>query len=78
MPPHPTVLLKTTETLDRIKAEFNGNYRDSEVAWYYLLDHAAENGLDVKPLPLEIYQNDPHAGGDPLTWKAQVLLPLND
>jgi len=78
MPPHPSVLLKTTETVEGIKAEFNGNYRDSEVAWYYLLDHANEKGIDVISKPLEIYQNDPHAGGDPLTWKAQVFLPLND
>jgi hypothetical protein len=78
MPSHSVVLLKTSEQLKGLKAEFNGNYRNSDVAWYYLLDHADENGLNVKKLPFEIYQNDPHAGGDPLKWKAQVFLPLNE
>jgi hypothetical protein len=75
MPSHPLVRLKTTEQFSAVKAEFNGNYRISHYAWYYLLDHAEKFERDVTKLPVEIYLNDPHAGGDPLQWKALIFLP---
>ncbi len=77
MPSHPSILLKTTSNFPALKAEFNGNYRNSDYAWYYLLDHANSNGISVDKLPLEIYLNDPHVGGDPLQWKALIFLPLS-
>ncbi|MCW5518675.1 hypothetical protein J1N09_02410 [Aureitalea sp. L0-47] len=78
MPTHPTVRLKTTEPVNGIKAEFNGNYRISNKAWYYLLEHAEKFERVVQKLPLEIYLNDPHSGGDPLLWKALIFLPLDE
>ena len=78
MPSHPSVRLKTTTKLNGIKAEFNGNYRISDKAWYYLQDYAESKGLKIKKQPLEIYLNDPHAGGDPLLWKALIFLPLDE
>jgi effector-binding domain-containing protein len=78
MPQHPEVLFKTTEILKGIKAEFNGNYRNSDNAWYYLLEYAETHNRDIEKLPFEIYLNDPHAGGDPLKWKAHILLPLKE
>ncbi len=76
MPLHPSVQFKTTEELKGIKAEFNGNYRLSDNAWYYLIEHAEKNNIEIKKFPIELYLNDPHAGGDPLTWKAHIFLPL--
>jgi effector-binding domain-containing protein len=78
MPFHPSVQFKTTKELKGIKAEFNGNYRISDNAWYYLIEHAEKNNMAVKRLPFELYLNDPHAGGDPLQWKAHILLPLKE
>ena len=76
MPSHPAVQFKTTEAFNGIKAEFNGNYRISDYAWYYLIEHAEKNQLEVERLPFEIYLNDPHSGGDPINWKAHIFLPL--
>jgi len=76
MPPHPALQFKTTEALEGIKTEFNGNYRISDNAWYYLIEYAEKNKLEVDRLPFEIYLNDPHSGGDPLNWKAHIFLPL--
>ncbi len=46
-----------------LKADFNGNYRISNYAWYYLLDEAERKGLNISPTPIEVYLNDPHEGG---------------
>lgn len=78
MPPHTSVKLKTGRKFSALKAEFNGNYRNSHYAWYYLLDHADSKGVPMDKLPLEIYLNDPHVGGDPLQWKALIFLPLSN
>ncbi len=78
LPPNPEIQFKTTPEFNALKAEFNGNYSISNNAWYYLLDHAQRNAYRVKELPVEYYLSDPHIGGDPLLWKALILLPLED
>ena len=60
-----------------IKAIYHGNYITSDRAWYALLDYAKENHLKVKEQPLEVFYNNPNMGGDALTWKTEVYLPLN-
>ncbi|MBT8262994.1 MAG: GyrI-like domain-containing protein [Bacteroidia bacterium] len=76
MPYHPTLEFKATEALKGIKGEFNGNYRISDNAWYYLIEYAEKNKIEVEKFPFEIYLNDPHTGGDPRKWKAHIFLPL--
>ncbi|NND64106.1 MAG: hypothetical protein HKN48_13020 [Flavobacteriaceae bacterium] len=72
------IKFKTTESFKGLKAEFNGNYSISNNAWFYLMDYANSNGLNVKKEPVEFYLDDPHIGGDPILWKALILLPLED
>ena len=59
-----------------LKAEFHGNYRDSNFAWNALLDYADENDISIKRLPVEIYRDDPHNGGNPIDWTAEIYFPL--
>ena len=77
-PPTDIVKFKESLAFNGLKAEFNGNYRDSDRAWYYLLDKAKQDQKEISGLPVEIFLNDPHEGGDPINWKALIYLPLKD
>lgn len=76
--PSSRVKFKKVPAFKGIKTVFNGNYRISDKAWYSLLDYASENNVPVSNLPFEIYRNDPHEGGDPLQWDADILLPIKE
>lgn len=59
-----------------IKATYNGNYITSDRAWYRLLDYAETNNIIVDSKPIEIFYNNPNMGGDEMTWKTEVFLPI--
>lgn len=61
-----------------VKAIYNGNYITSDRAWYALLSYAKSNAIKVTPLATEVFYNNPSMGGDELTWKAEVFLPIID
>ena len=78
LPPVESIKFKKTAGFRALKAIFNGNYRLSDRAWYALVDHAASENIDVIPMPLEIYKNDPHSGGNEMSWVAEVYMPIAD
>jgi effector-binding domain-containing protein len=78
LPYHPEILFKETLPLHALKAVYHGNYKISDNAWYYLLDYAERNHLEIEDTPIEIYLNDPHEGGNSLEWEAHILLPLKE
>ena len=78
LPESAVVKFKEVEGFKGIKTIFNGNYSISDKSWYWLIRHAENNNLQVEYLPFEIYKNDPHMGGDPLKWDAEVYLPLQN
>jgi len=59
-----------------IKATFYGNYRDSDQAWFALLEYAKRRNISVEKKPLEIFYNDPKQDGNSAEWKAEVFLPI--
>ena len=59
-----------------LKAEYNGNYITSDRAWYALLDYAHSKNISVSPTPIEIFYSNPSTGGDELSWKAEIFLPI--
>lgn len=71
-----TVKFKKTKERDALKAIFNGNYKISDRAWYDILDHAEMNDVIIEKLPVEVFLNDPHSGGDSLEWEAEIYMPL--
>ena len=34
------------------------------------------NDIAINRLPIEIYLNDPHGGGNDLEWEAEIYMPL--
>ena len=70
--------IKTKKTVKKkaLKIVYNGNYKDSDKAWYGIIEYSKSNNINIKMTPFEIYLNDPHQGGDPLQWKADVYMPL--
>ncbi|MBW1295460.1 GyrI-like domain-containing protein [Aquimarina litoralis] len=59
-----------------IKAVFYGNYRNSDQAWFALLEYAKRRDILIKNKPLEIFYNNPMQDGNAATWKAEVFMPL--
>lgn len=61
-----------------IKSVFNGNYIISDRAWYTMIDFANKNDLTVENQPFEIFYSNPNMGGNELTWKAEIFIPLKE
>lgn len=61
-----------------IKATFYGNYRNSDQAWFALVNYAEQHQIDVVLEPLEIFYDNPMQGGNELEWRAEVYLPLKE
>lgn len=71
----PEIKFKETPSTKALKVIFNGNYRISYQAWYYLKAYAQGRNIDIEGLPTEIFFDDPHSGIDDLKWRADVLMP---
>jgi len=78
LPEHPDLEYKQFNSRNALMAVYNGNYITSDRAWYALLDYARENDIEVTGLPVELFYNNPNMGGDALTWKAEVYLPIKN
>ncbi len=61
-----------------LKATYYGNYRNSDEAWFVLLEYAKKHNIIIEEKPLEIFYNNPMQGGDELAWKAEIFLPIID
>ena len=61
-----------------IKANYFGNYRTSDRAWFALIEYASRNKLNIEKLPIEFFYNNPMLGGNELEWKAEIFLPLKE
>lgn len=75
---HPEVFYKRLFGKNSLKAVYNGNYLTSDRAWYAMLNYAEKNNLEVEPKPVEVFFNNPNMGGDELTWKTEIYLPLKN
>ena len=73
---HPEIKYKRFFGKKALKAVFNGNYINSDRAWYSLLNYAEKNGIEVEETPIEIFHNNPNYGGNSMRWKAEIFLPI--
>lgn len=78
LPIHPEVKFKRFFDKRALKVEYNGNYISSDRAWYALLDYAKTNDISVVPTPIEYFYNNPNMGGNELSWKAEIFLPIKE
>jgi effector-binding domain-containing protein len=73
-----SVKIKKTVKKEALKIVYNGNYRDSDMGWYGIIEYAKSNNISIKFRPFEIYLNDPHQGGNALEWQAEIYMPINE
>jgi len=78
LPEIENIFFKKIQGRKAIKAVYNGNYITSDRAWYALLKYAKINNIAVEETPIEIFHNNPNMGGDELSWKAEIFMPLKD
>lgn len=78
LPVHPDLKYKQFNSRNALMAIYNGNYITSDRAWYALLDYAGKNNIDITELPVEVFHNNPNMGGDALSWKTEVYMPLKN
>lgn len=78
LPNHSEIKFKRFFDKKALKVEYNGNYINSDRAWYALLDYAKANNIDVDPTPIEYFYNNPNMGGNELNWKAEIFLPIKE
>ncbi len=76
LPKNPDLFYTYFESRPAVKAEYNGNYITSDRAWYALLDYTRKEEIAITGLPVEVFQNNPNMGGNELTWKAEIYMPL--
>ena len=76
--PTATVDFQQVNSSTSIKAIFSGNYRESDVAWHELLYEADKRNLKTSELPLEIFRDNPKEGGNALSWKADIFMPISE
>lgn len=72
----PNIQFKKMAPSSSLKAIFNGNYRDSHLAWFDLLQKAEERGYTTSAMPLEIFHDNPQSGTEAITWKAEIYIPI--
>ncbi len=70
------IKFKKTKEKSALKVIFNGNYKISDTAWYAIIDYAQTNKIDIDELPVEVFLNDPHDGGNDLEWVAEIYMPI--
>ncbi len=78
LPKNNTIKYKKRQPIKGLKAIYNGNYITSDRAWYALMDYAKKNNIEVEAKPIEVFYNNPNQGGDELSWKAEIFLPLKE
>lgn len=70
------IQLKHIKSSKSLFAVFNGNYRQSHLAWLDLYEKAHRENIEVDPFPLEIYFDNPMTGSESVEWRAEIYLPL--
>ncbi|KAA1244093.1 GyrI-like domain-containing protein [Aquimarina sp. RZ0] len=73
---YPDIKYKERASRKALKATYFGNYRNSDQAWFSLLEYADRNNISVEKTPIEIFYNNPMHGGDELKWKTEIFLPI--
>lgn len=66
-----TVLVKKA-----LKIDFFGNYSYTDYSWNQLFEAAQKQSANPTGRIIEVFYNDPHAGGNDLNWKASVYMEL--
>ncbi|MCM8570747.1 hypothetical protein NE848_15230 [Gramella jeungdoensis] len=75
--PTSNVDFKQVKPFPALRAIFHGNYRNSHLAWYDLVEESKELNKVSNELPLEIFFNNPKVEANSARdWKAEIYLPV--
>ncbi|MDX1542937.1 MAG: hypothetical protein R3214_03250 [Christiangramia sp.] len=75
--PTSNVDFRQVKPFPALKAIFHGNYRNSHLAWYDLVEKARVLNKVTNELPLEIFYNNPKVEANSAReWKAEIYLPV--
>ncbi len=72
------IIYNKMESKKALKATYYGNYRNSDEAWFALLEYADKHHIALEKTPLEIFYNNPMMGGTELQWKAEIFFPIKN
>ena len=70
------IQLKHIESSKSLLAVYNGNYRQSHLAWLDLCEKAHRENIAINSLPLEVYIDNPMTGIESVGWRADIYMPL--
>jgi hypothetical protein len=77
IPEVPDIKFKTVSIEKALKADFFGNYSISDFSWNLLYLEAQKQGKNSTGRIIEVFYDDPHAGGNDLHWKAGIYLEID-
>ncbi len=72
------VFIRKIEPRKAISATFYGHYGLSHRAWFDLYERSKNENISIIPEPLEVYHGNPRNGGDPITWQADIYMPIKE
>jgi len=78
LPVNDIIKYQKTPSKKAIKATYYGNYRNSDQAWFSLIEYAKKHDINIEEEPLEIFYNNPLSGGNELDWKAEIFMPIKE
>ncbi|MGB3607640.1 hypothetical protein [Psychroserpens sp.] len=73
-----SIVYSEKDPFKSLRIIYNGNFRTSHLAWYAYDDYFEKNNEKKKLLPIEVFLNDPQQGGDELTWRTEIYLPISN
>ncbi|WP_417443540.1 GyrI-like domain-containing protein [Joostella sp.] len=76
IPEHPEIFFRDIKSVPAIKAVFNGNYMYSQHAWFRIYNYAKSHDINLKNKIIEKFHNNPNFGGDALSWKSEIYIPI--
>ena len=75
-PPHPSIKVGHLPASKALRSTYFGNYAYSHQAWHILRAYTQRKGYQVSTLPIEVFYDTPHLGGDDRQWRAHAFLPV--
>ncbi len=78
LPQSNDIFFKRIDGTKALKATYNGNYITSDRAWYYLIQHAERNNIELRDYPKEVFFDNPNTGMNETQWTAEIYWPIDE
>lgn len=78
LPNHPEISFGMIRPAKALKTTYNGNYINSDRAWFKIDAYAKINNIKISPHPVEVFYDNPFSGSNELEWVAEIFLPLDE